>query len=543
MVDSTEFGAGLYGNLSKPRKRTIPESVLGMKPFANKETFDVEVDDYNAYFMNQLFELLTEYGEVAEVWFDGAHPKHKGGQQYRKDLWEKLIRKLQPGIIIHGNGFDEMRWVGNEFGFAREAEWNVIPAKWAQTTPWKAADLGSRQLIAKIGETEFLWLPSETDVSIRPGWFYHASQDSQVKQPDHLLKIYLESIGRNSTLLLNIPPDRRGLIHENDVKAIETFHQRLSTALRTDFAAGATKQNNGLNLTLKKPAKFNLIVLQEDVLHTGQRIEKLHVEAQINGKWKEIARAETVGYKRVLKLFEPVTAQKVRVIIDQSRLTPTLSHLSLHYYPENDLYPPVYSAKKGIITLTPPKTVAFRSKRHVLHQPVNTTGYLIRYTTDDTAVTPTSPKYTQPLALQSGTLRVRCYRKNDDGSLGESTEIRIKISYPTEFITEESRAKKVDEALILKLKTPQLLQGFSFHPGTNRKTRCLISNYSLFISTDGKTWNPIRERDTFGNIKNSPTERNRRFSPQKAQWVKFIWHKSENQKFDLPAKQIKLFVK
>jgi alpha-L-fucosidase len=117
------------------------------------------------------------------------------------------------------------------------------------------------------------------------------------------------------------------------------------------------------------------------------------------------------------------------------------------------------------------------------------------------------------------------------------------IPYPAKFITEQSRAQKANEALILKLKNPQLLQGFSFHPGTNRKTHRLISNYSLFVSTDGKTWNPVREHDTFGNIKNSPNERTRRFAPQKAQWIKFVWHKSENQKFDLPATQIKLFVK
>jgi len=565
MESKPGFGSGLYGNLSKPTKRTIPEQVPEMRPFKVKKTYDVEVDDYNAYFMDQLFELLTEYGPISEVWFDGAHPKHKGGQKYRKDLWGRMIRELQPGIIIHGNGFGEMRWVGNELGFARENEWNVLPRKWAEKHQWMGKDLGSRKMVSERGEKQFTWLPSETDVSIRPGWFYHKSQDNQVKSPEHLFKIYLESIGRNSTLLLNYPPDKRGLIHENDIRNTEIFHKRLTTALATDFAKGAairadhSKKGHGpeaildgnpetwwttddwqesatLELALRKPAEFNMIVLQEEILRAGQRIESFRIEAETGGQWKEIARAGSVGYKRVLKLARPVTAGKLRLVVEQSRFAPTLSHLSLHNYPDT-VHKPQIEVVKGLVKIAPPKELIFRSKRHTLRQPVDTGDYIVRYTTDGSEAGPNSPVYQKPFEMDGGTLRARCFLKSDGRA---SSEVVFKVPYPREWVAGKVLDK--EKALVLSLKERRDLTGFAFHPGPLPRNRCLISSYSLFVSEDGKSWKPVLEKDAFGNIKNNPVERTREFAPVKAKFVKFVWLKSENGKFGVRPAQIKLYV-
>lgn len=567
MKDNKGFGAGLYGNGSKTRKRSIPELPEGAPAYTSSQTFEVEVDDYNAYFMNQLYELLTEYGEIAEVWFDGAHPSRKGNQQYRKDLWEKLIRSLQPNIIIHGNNFHEMRWVGNEAGFAREEEWSVLPKAFSEKNPWKKNDLGSRSLVQQTGESEFYWLPAETDVSIRPGWFYHKAQDDKVKSPDHLFKIYLESIGRNSTLLLNYPPNREGLIHPNDVASTSTFYQRLQTALSVDFTRGATisashsstgheastildddptsywtsdawQEKASLEISLPQPATFNMIALQEHI-QVGQRIESFRIEGWIDEQWQEISAGGTIGYKRILKLIKPVTCQKLRLNIDASRYAPTLTAFSLHYY-QDSVHPPVVNYQNGQLQLAPPHELTFLSKRHTIKQEVDTSGYQVRYTTDGSEVSPQSPLYTKALELSSGTVKAKCFVGQP---LRESSATVFKVHYPHEQVKVLERPNKENQALVLELQQAQQVTGFSFTPGKQRKTRCLISQYSLYASNDQKNWTEIKKNDSFGNIVNDPTERERSFKATQAKYLKFVWHKSENRRVTLPDQQLKIFVK
>ena len=182
---------------------------------------------YNQYFANQLRELLTNYGPITEVWFDGACGEGPNGkkQVYDWTAYYKVVRELQPDAVIAICGPD-VRWVGNETGVARETEWSVQPARSA----------------ASGGKDGLVWWPAECDVSIRPGWFYHASQDDKVKSLHHLLDIYYKSVGRNSVLLLNIPPDRRGHIHENDTARLRELRKVLDDTFRIDLAdnAGAT---------------------------------------------------------------------------------------------------------------------------------------------------------------------------------------------------------------------------------------------------------------------------------------------------------------
>ena len=188
---------------------------------------------YNKFFVEQLTELLTNYGKVHEVWFDGANGEGPNGkkQEYDWDTFYQTIRKLQPEAVMAIMG-DDVRWVGNEKGLGRETEWSatvLTPGVYARSAANKKAlgisetssDLGGRDILAKANE--LFWYPSEVDVSIRPGWFYHSREDNQVKSLKHLSDIYFRSVGYNSVLLLNIPPDRRGLIHEADVARLKEF--------------------------------------------------------------------------------------------------------------------------------------------------------------------------------------------------------------------------------------------------------------------------------------------------------------------------------
>ena len=182
------------------------------RPFENKTTFEFELDDYNEYFMNQLFELLTEYGPIHEVWFDGAHPKRKGGQQYKYSAWKDLIHSLAPEAVIFGR--EDIRWCGNEAGRTRDTEWNIIPyPENPDTTSYfpdmTDEDLGSREQLLKAKYLHYQ--QAETNTSIREGWFYRDDDRQRVRSADDVFDIYERAVGGNSTFLLNIPPTVRGV--------------------------------------------------------------------------------------------------------------------------------------------------------------------------------------------------------------------------------------------------------------------------------------------------------------------------------------------
>src|SRR5574344_216012 len=195
-----ECPEGLYGNLSKYTMREIPREIPG-RPFKNKTKFNFVVDDYNEYFLNQLFELLTEYDPIDEVWFDGAHPKTKGGQKYNYEAWRKLIRTLAPNATIFGR--EDVRWCGNEAGYTRDKEWNVIHYK---ENPDSMnvfmdlyGDLGTREVLVSQDKPFYLhYQPAETNTSIREGWFYRDDIYQKVRNADDVFDIYERSVGGNS---------------------------------------------------------------------------------------------------------------------------------------------------------------------------------------------------------------------------------------------------------------------------------------------------------------------------------------------------------
>ena len=299
---------------------------------------------YNQFFIEQLTELLTNYGEVHEVWFDGANGEGPNGKKqiYDWDAILKTIRRLQPKAVTAIMG-DDVRWVGNEKGIGRETEWSataltpgIYPRSGEQNKELgifgKAKDLGGRDIVARA--TELFWYPSEVDVSIRPGWFYHADQDKQVKSLNHLTDIYFKSVGYNSVLLLNIPPDLRGLINENDVQRLKEFSSYLKKTFACNYVLKGNEAWHGTSGTVRqydiqKDALVNAFMIQEDI-SKGQRIESFLVEAYKDGSWIHMAEGTTVGYKRLVR-FSDTRPERIRVTIRSARGVANVAAVGLFY--------------------------------------------------------------------------------------------------------------------------------------------------------------------------------------------------------------------
>lgn len=339
-----------------------------LSPWDRNSPYFGDSAKYNNYFVNQLTELLTNYGRVDEVWFDGANGEGPTGrkQVYDFNRWYALIRRLQPTAVIAVMGPD-VRWVGTESGYGRATEWSVVPLD-AQQQDKVAAysqkevafapknmmdnDLGSREKIRQA--PALVWYPAEIDVSIRPGWFYHPAEDAQVKTPAQLFDIYASSVGRNGVLLLNIPPTKDGLIAPPDIASLRAWRAALTETYATNLLSGSTVRGLGasqaaalldtrydtywttagrdttatLSFTLPKAQRFDMLQLQENIA-LGQRIESFVLEYKRGAEWKTVAAGTTVGYKRILR-FAPVQAQYVRLRITSSRLNPTLSAIGLY---------------------------------------------------------------------------------------------------------------------------------------------------------------------------------------------------------------------
>lgn len=300
---------------------------------------------YNQYFVNQLTELLTNYGEIHEVWFDGANGEGPNGkkQVYDWDAFLSVIRKYQPNAVTAIMG-DDVRWVGNEGGLGRETEWSatvLAPGSYADKSASNqylgiretSKDLGSRELLAKA--EELYWYPSEVDVSIRPGWFYHSHEDESVRSLENLVNIYYQSVGCNSVLLLNIPPDRRGLIHETDAQRIKELNEYLTQTFADNLAldAGYWKAEEGESREFKVQAgaTVNTVMLQEDIAK-GQRVENFRIETCSNGEWHQVAEGTTIGYKRLLRIPD-CQPEKIRLTILASRGDANVSNVGLYFAP------------------------------------------------------------------------------------------------------------------------------------------------------------------------------------------------------------------
>lgn len=335
----------VVGDLAESCKKYGLRLGLYLSPWDRNHPTYGEGDAYNQVYLEQLRELLTNYGEVWEVWFDGANGEGPNGKVQEYD-WESvisLIKELQPNAITAIMGRD-VRWVGNERGLGRETEWSATvlpPASLSTATKIKeelgisevAEDLGSREMLDRA--SELFWYPSEVDVSIRPGWFYHESEAP--KSLSHLADIYFQSVGMNSSLLLNIPPNREGLFAPNDVERIAELGDFIREFNRHDavkeFKPFALEAGSYKELEHSDEEMISAIVLQEEIAK-GQRVELFEVDAFVGNEWLKAAHGTTIGYKRILLLEQPVRATKLRFKLLESRGRANISHLSARLVPQ-----------------------------------------------------------------------------------------------------------------------------------------------------------------------------------------------------------------
>ncbi|MEN8248365.1 MAG: alpha-L-fucosidase [Bacteroidota bacterium] len=325
---------------------------------------DYATPEYITYYRNQLKELLTEYGEINEIWFDGANggDGYYGGANESRKIdrktyydWDntfEMIKKWQPDIKIFSDAGPDIHWIGNEKGFAGITFWSTI--------------MKDRQVIG-ASKTDYLntgdpngdaWIIGQCDVSIRPGWFYHSVQDKRVKTPQELMDIYYKSVGRNAVLLINLPPDKRGLIHDNDIRSLagfkqildKTFDQNLineatcSSNNKNDgwyftadkaiddnpesyWAASDTLQTPELIIDLQEGEEFDRILLQEPI-RLGQRISQFRILVFKDGTWKMIHQGTTIGYKRLVRI-NPIIASKVKIEILKANNRAAISNIGL----------------------------------------------------------------------------------------------------------------------------------------------------------------------------------------------------------------------
>ena len=404
---------------------------------------------YNKFFIEQLTELLTNYGEVHEVWFDGANGEGPNGKKQVYD-WEailKTIRTLQPKAVTAIMG-DDVRWVGNEGGLGRETEWSataLTPGSYTHSNESNSAlgikpmakDLGSRELIAKAKEA--YWYPSEVDVSIRPGWFYHADQDEQVRSLANLVNIYYQSVGCNSVLLLNIPPDRRGLIHETDVQRIKELSEYLAKTFADNQVVNGTglwqaQAGDSKEYEVKSGSMVNTFLIQEDIAQ-GQRVEDFLVEVYSNGAWQYAAEGTTVGYKRLLK-FSDCQPEKIRVTIRGTRAAANITNVGL-YYAES-------LQDKGV-------------KVKLSDVPVE--GWKIVNPDAQAAI---------------------------DGDR--------KTGWKTEGLT----------SLIVDMGKEEAIAGFCYAPIDDEDLTGTIYKYNFYVSTDGQNWTKCDANGEFSNIMHNP---------------------------------------
>ena len=320
--------------------------------------------EYVEDFHEQLRELLTNYGEVFEVWFDGANggSGYYGGANETRKIdnktyyeWDKttqIVRELQPNAVIFSDGGPDIRWVGTEEGFANKTNWSIMRRDEIYPGWPRYVELRSGH------EDGTHWLPAEVNTSIRPGWYYHPREDHQVKSLPRLVKTYYESIGRNGNFLLNLPVDARGLVHENDERQLMALKQQIDSDFENELAEGllvdatdirgndykAENINDGdydtywatnndvteasITISFKEPTEVNRILLQE-YIPLGQRVKHFSVEAEVNGSWKKIDTQTTIGYKRILR-FDTVKASRVRLNIEDAKGPPCISNIALY---------------------------------------------------------------------------------------------------------------------------------------------------------------------------------------------------------------------
>jgi alpha-L-fucosidase len=512
--------------------------------------------EYIIYFRNQLTELLTRYGPIFEVWFDGANGGSGwyGGADETRTIdrttyydWSntyKLIRQLQPDIVIWNDGGDrgDLRWVGTEAGVVGETNWSLLNA--TGEVEWGMLHYGL--------ETGDSWVPAEVNTSIRPEWFYHPGEDAMVKSVPQLMETYYHSIGRNGTLLLNFPIMPNGLIHENDEKAVLGFARAVREAFAVNLAGNGKAKASNVRGNSKKfgaamaidgdtgtywatdddvtnaswtvdfgnPTTFNRFLVQE-YIRLGQRVKSFTIEALVDGEWKELANATTIGYKRILR-FPSVEATQLRLNITDSKSCPVISNIGVYNAPQIMDPPSIIRNQSGEIIITPADVESE-----------------VYYTLDGSTPTVGSKKYTGPVPtvgkLEVGAIAFDPYRgksslvsreafdlpRKDWKILGTDDERASAIidgNPSSAWYQAEGKIMPVD--LVIDLGMEQNLCGFRYLPDQILWNPGIITHYQFFVSGDNKNW-ILADQGEFSNIRNNLVWQTESFDRVQARYIKF----------------------
>jgi alpha-L-fucosidase len=293
---------------------------LYLSPWDRHEPRYGDSPRYNDFYIAQLTELLTQYGAISEVWFDGANAEGPNGRKQVYD-WPRTwatVRRLQPNAVMFSDAGPDVRWIGNERGAAGTTNWSTVDPR-IVTVPGMSGDEVMRSL--QDGDRDgTVWRPGETDVSIRPGWFHHPAEDTKVRTPDDLVQLYFTSVGRNSKLLLNVPPGRDGLLQASDVASLRGMHATLESLFARDLAPSAMHRwatsiprSATATVTFATPERIGIIDLREPIAR-GQCVAGYRIEGLDGARWRELSVGSTIGYRRLTEI-PPTTLRAVRVTI------------------------------------------------------------------------------------------------------------------------------------------------------------------------------------------------------------------------------------
>ena len=507
--------------------------------------------EYIAVFREQLRELLTNYGDIFEVWFDGANggTGYYGGANEERKVDKKsyydwpatieIIRELQPNAVVFGDAGPDVRWVGNEHGYAYETTWsNLMRDSIYGGMPEYSKKYAPGQ------ENGTHWVPAEADVSIRPGWYYHPYEDHKVKSLPQLLDIYYNSIGKNSSLLLNFPVDKTGQIHENDVtqlmklvgKVREDFSQKiplegsnlsatsengveyavenlLNPEMETSWNPAPGEESASVTITFDEVRIFNRFLVQENI-SLGQRVKSFELEIQNeNSEWKSIAMETTIGYKRILRLPD-AKAKAVKFTIHESKDSPVISHLAFYNAPKLLLPPDVSRDKDGTVRLK-----------------VSDQGLQMYYSLDGSDPMQSGSLYTNGFEVLTPTKMKVVSKDTVSGKFSEVLVVDLQLAKKdwkviggekdfenliddnpsTNYVSDQNMAT-------IDLGDSYSVSGFTYYPMQNRYMSGVIKKYSFYTSQDGKSWQKAAEGE-FGNIANSPIEQIIEFEEVDARFI------------------------
>lgn len=502
-------------------------------------------EGYLKVYYGQIKEMLSgQYGDIFEMWFDGANggDGYYGGARETRKIPKgyynfpkviEMIRKMQPSCIIWGCGnIADGRWGGSEAGHVGYPHWATLSSQ-IEESPY--AENGAHGVAH--GDS---WVPAEGDTSIRRGWFWHASANNTVKSPEQLLQVWLDCVGRGANFILNVPPDKQGRIYPADAESLMGFKKLRDRMYANDFALNAkgkasnirgndakfgsdnlfdndiesywtTDDGNNtpsVEITLPRQATFDLVRMREQI-RLGQRVDSFKVEAMINGNWQEIVDGKTIGNQVILPTKNGrVTTDKLRLTITECPAVPCISEFSLLLRPVAMPQPTLQ--RKGNAIVIPEKT----------------TG-TIRYTTDGTDPDEQSPEYKDGISLpEGGTVKARIYdHEGNHGPTGAANfgiskadwkiistsaegskpELAIDDNPKTFWHTHQEQEQNPPQSFTVDMGDSYTVKGFSYLPRQDGTTHGMTDQYVLEVSLDNKNWSKVAEGE-FSNLRANPVE-------------------------------------